>query len=231
MKRLLVTLIAISVFAPLSAQFIVGWNAGYALAPELNRTIYVYNSLNTTLTKSMNEVHWYQGPVGGVRFGDEIFFELLYSRKRVLVSSGWDSSGVGMERQLKVLANSWNFGFGVQADSWTLGASVDVGRFKGRGRRGQTDLIGDQEWRELWVLANERFLGISFDRFFPSFTFFAERSFGIMSVRAYAQAFGMRVTMDGLDTWLVGSQLNWFLGSKERFTNFGLMVSFNFGGR
>lgn len=55
------------------------------------------------------------------------------------------------------------------------------------------------------MLSNERFLGISFDRFFPSFTFFAERSFGISSVRAYAQAFGMRVTMDGLDTWLVDS--------------------------
>lgn len=85
---------------------IVGWNAGYALAPELNRTIYVYNALNTTLTKPMNEVHWYQGPVVGVRLGDEVFFELLYSRKRVVVSSGWDSYGVGMERQLKVVANS-----------------------------------------------------------------------------------------------------------------------------
>ena len=94
------------IVSALPAQFIVGWNAGYALALELNPTINVYNALNTTLTKSMNEVYWYQGPVGGVRFGDEIFFELLYSRKRLLVSSGWDSVGVGMVQQLKVVVNS-----------------------------------------------------------------------------------------------------------------------------
>ncbi len=232
MKRILITILLLATFVPLSAQFIIGWSGGYAPNRELNREIYVYNAINGhNLDKKMGEVHWYQGPVVGIRLPrDGGYVELLYNRKRSKVSSDFDSSGVAMNRELKTLLNTWNFGFGFGNDLWTIGGSFDVGRYKGFGRRGTSSGIGDLPWDRIWTLDNTRILFISV-RTVITETIFVERHFGFMNVRLFAQFPGVSTEMDGLDGWLFGSDLNYAKAQKQRPFNVGAMITLSIGGR
>ncbi len=212
------------------AQFLIGWLGGYGTPHELNREIYIYNEINSSgLKKKMHEVHWNQGPIIGFRIGDEKFGELTYSRKRASVHSEFDSAGISMSRQMKVYCNTWNFTFGIKSNGWCLGGSVDLGRFKGFGRRDQTSLIKKEPWRRLWVIDNTRLIGIAIFRLYITETVFVERSFGRVNFRLYAQLFGMKRQLDGLDNWLFGSGLNYGLAQEERFTNYGIAVFLNLG--
>jgi hypothetical protein len=209
-----------------SAQLIFGWSGGYAPVRELNREIYIYNQINGhNLKDEMSEVHWFQGPVTGFRFqnNDGPFVELLYSRKRCKVESQFDSAGVEMNRQIKTLCNTWNFGFGVTTGNWTFGMSLDLGRFKGFGRRGPSSSIGENSWQRLWVVDNSRVAFISV-RLIMMETIFIERKMGFLRVRLFAQLPGMGKTMDGLDDWLFGAPLNWELAQKQQFVNTGISV-------
>lgn len=227
-KTGILVLLLLSVAA--RAQFIIGWSGGYALCRELNREIYVYDQINGALTKEMKPVHWYQGLVIGFQSpGDGPFGELTYNRKRAMVSSEWDSSGVEMTRQLKVLCNTFNLGFGYRNSGWTIGISCDLGRFKGKGRRGVKSSIGDQEFERLWVLDRTRLLGIAVYRLFAQETIFVERNFGFINFRLYAQLPGMSSQLDGLDTWMFGQDLNFGMHQHERFFNLGAQVTFSIG--
>jgi hypothetical protein len=214
-----------------SAQFMIGWNAGYGNARELNREIYIYDAINRSgLKKEMKEVHWNQGPAIGFRAGgDGGFLELIYSRKKAMVSSTFDSASVPFTRQMKVYSNTWNLGFGMNKSGWGIGMSFDFGRFKGFGRRGPEDGIKDVAWKRLWVLDRTRLLGIAVARLYITETFFVERKVGIFSVRLYAQLFGMREQLDGLDSWLFGADLNYAMPSEEHFNNYGIAVFINLG--
>lgn len=228
MKRILF-FASMFLLTAMHAQFVVGWSGGYAPARELNREIYVYNAINGhNLSKEMNEVHWYQGPAVGFRSRGDVYVELLYSRKRSKVTSEFDSSGVLMTRQMKVLCNTWNFGVGFQADGWRIGASFDLGRFKGFGRRGVASDIGDKAWDRIWTLDNRRVAFISM-RLICTETVYVERYFGLFNVRAYVQFPGINSEMDGLDTWMFGSDLNFGKAQKQGFLNVGAMVSLAFG--
>lgn len=230
--RLLFVLSACLVLYNLSAQrFILGWSGAYATPHELNRELYVYNAINRSgLKKEMKMVHLNQGPAIGMRFGDEKYFELLYSRKRSLVASEFDSSGVAMTRQLKVLLNTWNFGIGINKNGWGIGTSIDLGRFKGKGRRGPEDGIKDQDFKKLWVLDSKRLVGIAIYQLTLAETFYVERSFGnFMGLRLYAQIQYTKIQMDGLDAWLFGGGLNYAEFNSDRFNNYGAMLYFNFG--
>src|ERR1044071_1771464 len=202
MKRIaIIALLLLSFMA--RAQFTIGWSGGYALCRELNREIYVYDQINSALTKEMKPVHWYQGLVIGFQTpGDGIFGELTYNRKRATVSSEWDSSGVEMTRQLKVLCNTYNLGVGFRSNGWAIGISWDFGRFKGKGRRGPKSSIGDQEFERLWVQDRTRLYGIAIYRLFCQETFFVERNFGFVNFRMYAQFPGVSSQLDGLDSWM-----------------------------
>lgn len=230
MKRSVALITALFiVHSGLFAQLVLGWNAGYAPARELNREIYVYNAINGhNLSKEMGDVHWYQGPAVGLRTTGDVYVELLYSRKRSKVASEFDSSGVLMTREMKVLCNTINFGVGFQADGWRIGASFDLGRFKGFGRRGVESTIGDQDWIRIWTLDDRRVAFISM-RLICTETFYVERSFGLLNLRAYVQLPGINSEMDGLDTWMFGSDLNYASAQKQGFLNAGLMVSLAIG--
>jgi hypothetical protein len=232
MQRLLVIFLCTVLCSKLPAQLIVGWSGGYGNPQELNRVLYIYNAVNRQgLSKEMQPVHWNQGFAGGYRLGGELFFELLYSRKRILVHSEFDSSGVAFERQLKVLSNTWNFAMGYQDEHAAIGLSIDFGRFKGLGRRGPTAGIDDQTFEKLWVLDKTRFLGISGYKLYTSVTAFAELKYGIIALRAYVQYALMRNQMERLDTWLLGSQLNFAEFEHDKYSNAGLMVSIQIGGK
>ncbi len=235
MKKLLVILIALGGVVQLHAQFIFGWNAGWAPCRELNREIYVYNQINKHgLEKEMGEVHWYQGPVIGFRSGSDEggFVELLYSRKRCKVGSEFDSAGVSMSREIKTLCNTFNLGFGYQSDGWRIGVSVDAGRFKGFGRRAPTSGIGDVEWDRIWVQDKRRLVGISIYRLYLAETIFIERSLadGILNVRAYCQLPGTNAQLDGLDEFLFKQELNFGNYQHEIFWNFGASITIAIGG-
>jgi len=231
MKRLLISLLALFSTGALNAQFIVGWSGGWAPSRELNREIYVYNLLNgPNLKKEMGEVHWYQGVVAGFTTpGEGKFVELLYNRKRCLVTSEFDSAGVPMQRQLKVLCNTWNLGIGFRSDGWTVGLSWDFGRFKGKGRRGPESGIGDLPFDRLWVLDKTRLLGIAAARLFCQETIFVQRDFGPVGVRAFVQIAGTYNDMDGLDAWLFGGDLNYAVAQRQGFANFGVAVTVKVG--
>lgn len=217
--------------APASAQFMIGYNVGHCNLRELNREIYVYNKLNTTLTKEMHEIHWYQGPTIGIRTPGNVFFEFMYTRKKASTSSSFDSSGVDMKRQVKVYGNTFNFGIGYRTDDgWGIGGSMDFGRFKGFGKRGPEETIKDAEWKRLWVQDNTRLVGISVRLYFSA-TFWVEKTFGIATVRLYTQPMAFKQTMDGLDTWLFGAELNYAKGNDESFKNTGIAVYLNIGGK
>lgn len=211
-----------------NAQFLIGWCGGYATPHELNREIYIYNEINSSnLTKKMKEVHWYQGPQIGFRYGEERFGEFTYSRKRAMVRSEFDSAGISMTREMKVFCNTINFGFGIAGDGWRIGASFDFGRFKAFGRRDQTSLIKEEPWRRIWVINNTRIMGIAMYRLYLTETIFVDRTVGRFDFRLYAQLFGMKKELDGLDYWLFGTQLNYGLAQEERFTNYGITVFIN----
>jgi hypothetical protein len=215
-----------------SAQFLIGWNAGYGNARELNREIYVYDALEgSRLSKPMGQVHWNQGPAVGFRLsdGDGPFLEFMYSRKKASISSLFDSASVPFTRQMKVYSNTWNFGLGVSKNGWVAGMSFDLGRFKGYGRRGAVAGIKDVDWTRLWVLDKTRLLGIAVARLYITETFFVERKFSFISVRLYAQLFGIRGKLDGLDHWLFGADLNYAMPSEEHFNNYGIAVFINLG--
>ncbi len=232
MKHLVFLFALFSATAPLSAQFIIGWSAGYGDPQELNREIYLYNAINKSgLTKEMNEVHWNQGLAIGVRSPTDVFFELLYSRKRIKVHSEFDSAGVAFERQLKVLSNTLNFGMGVQDEKWAFGMSFDLGRFKGRGRRGAASSIGDKEYTDLWVLDDSRFYGIKYAKLYAGLTAFAELRLGLFAARFYVQWMFSKNQMDGLEYWLFNENLNFEKYEMDKYSSAGLMLSFQFGGR
>lgn len=214
------------------SQIIVGWSGGYGSPHELNRVIHVYNAVNGSgLKKEMQPVHWSQGLAGGIRLGDEFFFELLYSRKRIGVHSEFDSSGVAFERQLKVLSNTWNFGFGFRDEHLALGMSLDFGRFKGFGRRGPAESIGDLEYQRLWVLDKSSVVFLSANRFYVASTLFAEIKFGVIALRGYFQLALVKNQMEMLDAWMLGSALNYAMYQKDKYSSAGLMVSIQFGGK
>lgn len=229
------TLLPLFLFAfPLwsSAQFVLGWSGGYATPHELNRVLYVYNSVNKAgLTKEMKPVHWCQGPMIGFQYNQsDLMLELSYSRKRAKVASEFDSSGVAMTRELKVLSNTYNFGFGYHlGEHFTIGGSFDLGRFKGKGRRGPKDGIGDQDWDRLWVKDKTRLLGISIYRLYLAETVFAELNMGIVNLRFYAQVLGMRAKLDGLDHWLFGNQLIFGEDEYESMVNYGICLYVKLG--
>lgn len=231
MKRLLiVAAVALLPFAA-HAQFIFGWSGGYAIPRELNREIYIYNAVNRqNLTKEMDLVHWYNGPVVGLRFGEVGFAEMYYSRKRAMVSSEFDSTGIEMARQLKVLCNTYQFGGGVYVGKVAFGASIDLGRFKGFGRRGVKASLDDTEFERLWVRDRTRIWFISAYRLYVATTVYAELKLSIFAIRAFAQFGANTCKMDGLDRWLFGSPLNAHHYNEDRFTNYGLMLSIQLGG-
>lgn len=230
MKRLLL-ITCIAVTSSAHAQFVFGWSGGYAPCRELNREIYVYNAINSALNKPMGEVHWYQGPVIGFRSPDEGgFFELLYSRKRVKVTSEWDSSGVTMTRQMKVLCNTYNLGFGYQKNGWRIGVSLDGGRFKGFGRRGEKDGIGDRDWQRIWVVDKTRLYLFAIYRLYLAETIFVEKQQGIFNVRLYAQLPGKSSNLDKLDEWLFGSDINFAMDQEQSFVNLGMSLTIAIGG-
>ena len=231
MKRILITLLAFIAGVPLSAQFIIGWSGGYAPNRELNREIYVYNAINRhNLSKEMGEVHWYQGPVVGIRvpMSSTAYVELLYNRKRIKVSSEFDSSGVTMARELKTLVNTFNLGFGIGNENWTFGCSVDFGRDKGFGKRGVAENIGDQAWQRLWLVEQYRILGIS-NRLVLTETIFVERHLGFINIRLFAQLPGISSETDRLDAWLFGADLNYAKAQVHRPFNVGAMITVSIG--
>lgn len=231
MKRILLMITLVLAAAYGKAQFVFGWSGGYAPNHELNRMIYVYNEINKhNLTKEMGPLHWYQGPLIGVRTADEgAFMELLYSRKRTKVESEWDSSGVTMTREIKALCNTFNFGFGFQSDGWRIGASLDLGRFKGFGRRGAEDGIGDQKWKRIWEVDKTRLWLISV-RLTCSETVYVEREIGgFVNVRLFAQLPGIGTDLDMLDDWLFGSDLNFGMNQEQNILNFGAAVTIAIG--
>ena len=231
MKRLLIMLFATICAQQQQAQFVVGWSGGYALCRELNREIYVYNAVNgPNLDKEMQPVHWYQGVLIGFRSpGEGPFVELLYNRKRCKVTSEFDSSGIAMARELKVLCNTYNFGIGYKKNNWAIGLSWDFGRFKGKGRRGPQDAIADMGFERLWVQDRTRLIGIAVARLFCQETIFVERSMGPVGIRAYIQLPGTPNRMDGLDFWLFGQELNYAESQEERFVNFGAAITVTLG--
>lgn len=218
--------------APASAQFMIGYNAGHMGLRELNREIHIYNVVNgSNLSKEMHEMHWYQGPTIGIRTQGNVYFELMYTRKKSSTSSSFDSSGVAMKRAMKVYGNTINFGVGYRTDDgWGIGGSMDFGRFKGFGKRGPEETIKEQEWRRLWVQDNTRLLGISVRLYFTA-TFWVEKTFGIATVRLYTQPLAFKQPMDGLDLWFFGDNLNFAKGNEESFKNTGIAVYLNIGGK
>ncbi len=212
-----------------NAQFMIGYTAGHCSPRELNREIHIYNVLNTELTKKMHEINWFQGPTIGVRSRSDVYFELMYSRKKASTFSKFDSSGVDMMRQMKVYGNTLNFGFGTRIDGWAFGGSMDFGRFKGFGRRGPEASIKDLAWQRLWVVDNNRILGISVRLYF-AFTFYVEKTIGIATIRLYSQQLAFKQGMDGLDNWLYGAGLNFGKDQEDSFRNTGIAVYLNIGG-
>lgn len=232
MKRLLICILALTGSAQLHAQFIFGWSAGWSPCRELNREIYVYNAINGALTDKMEEVHWYQGPVIGFRSGkgEGGFVELLYQRKRCKVGSEWDSAGVAMTREMKTLCNTYNFGFGYQGNGWRIGMSLDGGRFKGFGRRGAQDGIGDVAWERIWVVDNKRLYLFSIYRLYLSETIFVEKEMGVLNARFFWQLPGTKANLDELDEWMFGSDINYGNDQEQSFWNFGMAITIALGG-
>ncbi len=212
-----------------NAQFMIGYTGGHCSPRELNREIYIYNVLNSANTKKMHEINWFQGPTIGVRSSGDVYFELMYSRKKASTFSKFDSSGVDMMRQMKVYGNTFNFGFGTRIDGWAFGGSMDFGRFKGFGRRGPEESIKELPWQRLWVVDNTRLLGISVRLYF-AFTFYVEKTIGIATIRLYSQQLAFKQGMDGLDRWLFGTGLNYGKEQEETFKNTGIAVYLNIGG-
>jgi hypothetical protein len=213
------------------AQFVFGWSGGYSPNHELNRMIYVYNEVNKhALSKEMAPIHWYQGMVIGFRSPEEgPYLELLYTRKRTKVESEWDSSGVAMTREIKALVNTWNFGIGYQSGGWRVGFSMDLGRYKGFGRRGPESGIGDQKWKRIWEVDNTRIYLFSV-RLTCSETVYVERQIGgFVNVRLFAQLPGIGTELDVLDNWLFGSDLNFAMDQEQQIFNFGAAVTIAIG--
>jgi hypothetical protein len=228
MRLLKIILLLLFFTCRVQAQFMVGWTGGHCNPRELNKEIYTYNVLNSANTKAMHELHWFQGPTFGIRAGDDVFFELMYNRKKATTAAEFDSAGVPMVRQMKVFGNTFNFGFGTKVGNWAFGGSMDFGRFKGFGKRGQEATIKDQDWRRLWVVDRTRILGISVRLYFAG-TFWVERSFGILTVRLYTQPIAFKQTMDGLEGWFFGADLNYGKGCDEAFKNTGIAIYLNLG--
>jgi hypothetical protein len=212
------------------AQIMIGYTGGRCHMPELNREIYIYNVMNSPV-KPMKELHWFQGPTIGFRSPGSPFFEVMYSRKKASTMSVFDSSGVVMNRRMKVYGNTFNFGFGARTNSgWGFGGSMDLGRFTGYGKRGPEETIKDQEWQRLWVVDKTRILFISV-RLYCAATFWVEKTVGIMTVRLYTQPLAFKQEMDGLDKWFFGGDLNYAKGNEEKFGNTGIAVYLNLGGK
>lgn len=229
LPKLIIAFLCISANAP--AQFSIGWTGGHTNLRELNREIYVYNTLNGSgLTKQMKEVHWCQGPIIGFRSSGNVYFEAYYNRKKTHTSSSFDSASIPMNRQMKVFSNTFNFGLGFRSNNWAIGGSMDFGRFKGFGRRGPESSIKDQKWQRLWVQDNTRIIGISVRLYFAA-TFYVERTIGIATIRLYTQPFAFKQPMDGLDHWLFGADLDYAQPNEERFGNTGIALFLNLGGK
>ena len=217
------------------AQFVIGWSGGYASPHELNRTIYLFNTqYSDILRDEMKPVHWYQGLITGFRSSkdDGVFVELLYNRKRALVSGSYDSAGVEMVHELKVLSNTWNFGIGVKNGNVSLGMSFDAGRFKGKGRVGTASEIGSKEFERLWVQDNTILLGIHIFKLYMASTAFVEFTAGnFIGLRFYFQYAFTKNQMEGLDPWLLGRRINFADFMLDKFTSGGVALTLNIGGR
>jgi hypothetical protein len=223
-RTLLLMFTALAPFL-LKAQIVIGVTGGYANPKELNREIYVYNTVNAAgLTKQMDAVHWYRGIVLGFQSKGDLFGDFRYVRRSCTVSSEFDSSGVAMTRQLKVQSNTFNLGVGFRADGWVFGASWDFGGFKGKGRKGAKEGIKDRDWFRLWVHDSSPIL-----RAQTGSTLFVGREFGFIGVRLYAQFQFMKLIFDELDPWMFGTRLNESYWNRDKFNNYGLEVSFLLG--
>jgi hypothetical protein len=223
-----------------NSQFMIGYTGGHTGLRELNREIHIYNEINgSNLKEPMHPIHWFQGPVIGIRGGDDVYFELSYNRKKARTESSFDSLGEPYHRQIKVYSNTFNFGFGKHVGKWAFGASMDFGRFKGFGRRGPEASLNDSAWTRLFVVQNTRIIGISVRLYFAA-TFYVERTFGIATIRLYTQPLAFRQRMDGLDNWFFpnryaadpggGASMNYAEPNEEHFINSGISIFLNLGG-
>ncbi|HTL82796.1 MAG TPA: hypothetical protein VL651_13880 [Bacteroidia bacterium] len=220
----------------LSSQVILGWSGGYAPDREINRNIYVYNTINTPgLTKQMPEMHYYQGPVVGFRAAsDDGYLELLWNRKWASVSSEFDSSGVPMQRELRSRVNTFNWGGAYSIDGWSAGMSFDFGFCKGMGKRAAKDGFKDRDYEWLWT--PEHFLRLV-NRILPDGnTIWIERDLGkFAAVRIYAQMFWIATDLTSeksgnkIDYWFFGSELNYANPMVQRFNNYGLEIFLKLG--
>jgi hypothetical protein len=212
-----------------SAQsLIVGYNAGYGFARDLNRELYIYNAINGhQIKKEMGPAHWFKGPTAGFRIGNEAFYELLYTWKACNVHSEFDSANVPFVRQLRVYQYSFQHAMGIRVGNVSFGASVDYGRFRGKGRRGPESGIKDQEWEMIWK--NENPFGLLSLVIPTRYTLFTEFHWGLGAVRLFCQFAPMQSDLGYLDHWLFGTYLNYGKYMRDHFTNFGVMVSLHVG--
>lgn len=213
----------------LHAQFYVGWNGAHGNPRELNREIYVYNTVNRSgLTKEMANVHWSQGLVLGYKTTGDVFFDLQYIRKAAVVSSEFTSNGVDMKRQIKTQLNTLNFGAGVQSGSFVFGGSFDFGKYKGKGKRDDKTLIKKDDWTKLWVVDGSFLVKCT-----PGLTAFIGYQPGRLGVRLFYQFQLFRLQYDRLDPWLFGAPLNgtpdFPFAQEDRFNNLGIEATFSFG--
>ncbi|MEO5642134.1 MAG: hypothetical protein ABIS12_02345 [Bacteroidia bacterium] len=243
MRRLKLILLVLLIFAvKANAQFLIGYTGGHTGLHELNREIYIYNEINgSNLKERMHPIHWFQGPTIGVKMGDEVYFEFLYTRKKARTESSFDDTlGVPYHRQIKVYCNTFNFGIGKKVGDWSFGGSLDFGRFKAFGRRGPEASLKDSTWTRLFIVDNSRIIGISVRLYFAT-TIWVERTFGIATIRLYTQPFAFRQEMDGLDNWFFpnryasdpggGAHMNFAKPNEEHFLNTGISIFLNIGGK
>ena len=212
------------------SQLVIGWSGAYMNPKELNREIHVYDKLNGSgLTKQMQNVHWCQGLVVGLQKGNDDFFgEITYNRKTCIVASQFDSAGIGMKRQMKVQSNSFNFGVGRRSNGFVYGASLDFGKDKGKGRRGQSSGIKKEKWNRLWTQDSNFLIQLQ-----PGMTFYVGYQKKVFGIRIFYQWEFVKGLMDGLDHWMFGYPLNGTpalpVGQETKFSNAGIALTISLG--
>jgi len=233
MKKLFLTAaISVSFWSFASAQFLIGYKAGYWNPNEINRVIYLYNTVNNTgknhIDKEMPKLHLNTGVTIGYSFNldNEAIFELRWSNKHSVISSHFESGGQPYERDFKVRSNMLEFGFGRTKEHYRYGGSLDLGNFKGWGRKGPESDPG--KYVKLFQLDPSPLV-----RTQVGFTGWFQFDYKIAGIRLYYQFAAMKMKFDSFDQWMLGTPVipNYIAPKalEDRASNIGLEINFLLG--
>jgi len=209
----------------------VGYSMGLGNAREINKLIYTYNTLNSSLIKEMPLFNAFGGlTIAYINESDgNTGFEMKWQNRHREMSSKWMDTGVEYQRDIKFRMNQLSFGgYGALNDYLYMGGSIDFGSFKGFTRKGPSESVSDTTYQQMFV--RKDYHSLPFVRMQLSNTIFLGFRYKIFGARINFQWQYMNMPLDNMSRALLGVPIDSYRELKGKFTNIGLELYIKIGG-